>query len=136
MTNREIDALIAEKVMGWRIHPRNTAHYMHKDDDAIGYRVVAIAGDWLPSTDISAAWQVAERLEELFGCIVAVKILPNRAGINKVWNGERWEKKRYSVAVSGGDLAYDNMNLTSTTYDDLACMAICLAALKAAGVEL
>lgn len=85
------------------------------------------------STDISAAWQVVEKLAELFGCQIAVKILNKHSG--KIWNGERWELKKYSATVAGGNLGYDTPDLTSTIYHNEVCMAICLAALAAVGVE-
>lgn len=54
MTDRELDALVAEKVMGWRIHHRNTAHYVLPG--MRDYKVQALVSEWHPSTDIAAAW--------------------------------------------------------------------------------
>jgi len=48
--SREIDAMVAEKVMGL---PREQ-------------------GDWSPSTDIAAAWGVVEKMRDR-GCYVAVQ---------------------------------------------------------------
>lgn len=55
---REMDALIAERVMGWEIHPHKT-HYIHNDGKT-GYFVPC--GEFQPSEDIAAAWQVVERM--------------------------------------------------------------------------
>ena len=58
----ELDALVAEKVMGWR---RVDSH-----DDPTLYIWRTLRGDvsphyWKPSTDMTAAWQVVERIELL-----------------------------------------------------------------------
>lgn len=65
---REMDALVAEYVMGWKhvnvigltygeftIHPDNGVFIAH----ATQYRVIV---PWMPSTDIAAAWQVVEKM--------------------------------------------------------------------------
>lgn len=61
----EMDALVAEKVMGWEVHPRNTAHWRRKGDDGCDYRVMGDVGDWRPSRDIAAAWEVVEKTKHL-----------------------------------------------------------------------
>lgn len=58
---RELDALIAEKVMEWEIHPHQT-HYINRND---GDTRFIICGEFMPSTDIGAAWQVVEKMAEL-----------------------------------------------------------------------
>lgn len=62
LTLPEIDRLVAERVMGWQIHPRNTAHWMRASDDLIGYRPMAWHDQWHPTTDITHAWRVVERV--------------------------------------------------------------------------
>ncbi len=79
---RELDALVAEKVMGWRRmtyaeqYPGNP-NFAHRNEltgywhDAVG-KYCARAEDcpdyyapedaWSPSTDIAAAWEVVEKL--------------------------------------------------------------------------
>jgi hypothetical protein len=54
---REMDALVAEKVMGWRLHPHKT-HWMTNNNN---FRRI---GTFLPSDDISAAWEVVEKMKE------------------------------------------------------------------------
>jgi hypothetical protein len=56
----KLSELVATRVMGWKIHPRNTAHYMRVGDDEVGYRPVAFVSDWKPDTNISAAWEVKQ----------------------------------------------------------------------------
>lgn len=56
---RELDALVAEKVMGWRHWESSYAvgpkpHWITPDGDS---RV-----EWSPSTDIAAAWEVVDKL--------------------------------------------------------------------------
>lgn len=63
---RELDALVAERVMGWQLVPavngiespwwwdaNGPVHSMDKSD----WR-----GGWYPSTNIAAAWEVVERM--------------------------------------------------------------------------
>lgn len=53
---RELDALVAEKVLGW------SKGY---EDDGTPYWATgdtAMSGDWPPSTDVAEAWEVVEDL--------------------------------------------------------------------------
>lgn len=59
-----IDTLVAEKAMGWVVHPHNTAHWMLASDDVLCYAVRGMTSGldrWAPSINIVAAWQVVER---------------------------------------------------------------------------
>jgi len=65
---REIDALIAEKVMGWKVHARNTAWWVKAEEE--NESTTNIMG-WTcgndrfsPSTDIAAAWEVREHMKK------------------------------------------------------------------------
>jgi len=137
MKNREIDTIIAEKVFNWELM-KDTSMV---ERGFLTYRKMRNDWDWqetlVPefSKDILAAWGVAEKLEELFECVISIQIYPKRGGLDKFWTGERWERRRYSVTVSGGDLEYDSPSCSFAIYDNLLCEAICLAALKAVGVE-
>jgi len=66
---REMDALVAERVMGWRIHRRNTAWWVkaeEENENTLNIMAWACGKDkWSPSTDIAAAWKVEEKLMEL-----------------------------------------------------------------------
>ena len=56
----ETDALVAEKVMGWRhdLHLSLT----HAEDWRLTGRRVA-GSDWSPTTDIAAAWEVVKTMD-------------------------------------------------------------------------
>lgn len=114
MDNRQIDALVAEKVMGWGIHKRNTAFWVKSDRvDEVEARPIAFIHEWQPSTDISQAWQVVEKLRNNIYCQI-----------------EFWEDRNYSVNIitESGNSGYKE--------DKSISMAICLAALQAVGVNL
>jgi hypothetical protein len=107
---QELDALIAERVMGW--HVERYATYGAPSDhwhDATGSRVAS--SDWSPSTDIAAAWQIVERLR-LFDSAVGGKVL---------WQDEdTWHV---------GHLFWEQ--LQSDAHADTPMLAICRAALTA-----
>ena len=102
MTNREIDALVAEKVMGLKFYHASGEPDLVKVDgkktDIPKY-----------STSIEAAWQVVEKI-------------PN---MDMQFCGDNWCKVTFGYK---GD--------TFTIESHTAPLAICLAALKAVGVEI
>ena len=66
MTDDELNAAVATKVMGWRVHHRNTAHYVAaKDYNWLESKVEAWIDEWRPSTSIADAWRMEERILEL-----------------------------------------------------------------------
>lgn len=122
----EMDALIAEKVMGWM--------WVYKTGwELAGYPVF----DKLPfdaieyddsdyaitpySTDIAAAWQVVEKVFDNFAAWMTVGNNPDFM---------RYRGKYFST-VHGGKLEYDSPSCNITCYADTAPLAICRAALKA-----
>jgi hypothetical protein len=123
MTNREIDALVAEKVMGWAIHRRNTAWWVHKDDvDIVTWRKTANVHEWQPHRRIEQAWQVYEWLES--------------RGLVRVCNGDGDSKDCDFTPLQtrnhpSGEYCLESAHGSAESYP----MAICLAALKAVGVE-
>lgn len=64
----EIDRLVAEKVMGWLVHPRDTANYVLPvwgEHFVKSYRFMAstcCSDRWAPSTKIADAWRVVEHM--------------------------------------------------------------------------
>lgn len=66
---RELDALVAERVMGWKVF-RNGEHGSHRweaETDRGTLRVIdsSYSGDgFSPSTDIAAAWEVVEKMRD------------------------------------------------------------------------
>ena len=122
MTNREIDALIAKKVMGYE--PSEFTHwpcgkarspnqlYWRKDGKLFMF-------DNLPhySTDIAAAWQVVEKIK---GKYRGVEIGYRLGGwFCQIEDGTSDIDERYIAQAEA----------------DTAPLSICLAALKAVGVE-
>lgn len=122
MNNREIDALIAEKVMNLKLD--------YEFADVLGAPTVPALRDqydeWgmLPefSTDISDAWQVYEWLES--------------RGLVTVCNGDGDSKDCDFTPLQtwnhpSGEFCLESAHVSAESYP----MAICLAALKAVGVE-
>lgn len=113
-SGRELDALIAEKVMGWIVAHSSEGFYRWKPkpDNPNSY------SEWqegLPhySTNIADAWHVVEKLKE-YGNVVEVKCF--RSG-------------SVDVQVRGGNIN----DIRGAGNADTAPLAICLAALKAVG---
>lgn len=120
MTNREIDALIAEKVMGWqnsnsldvedRTYTKDGEHVMYVDD-------------FRPTESISDAWIVVERFAK-DGKSLRVEynsnfnewICSNQSDESIPLNGWSFEDELFSQ------------------YQATAPLAICLVALKAVGI--
>ena len=139
---RELDALVAEKVMGFvaaHIDTDESVKRWHSDEWFAGdadliaeirqYRGAGIYSDHLLphySTDIAAAWQVVERMTATHRA--SVHHYPH---VNNWWQcvlDIRDNKLRFPVERSHDGDEYANA--------PTAPHAICLAALKAVGVEL
>jgi len=114
VAGRELDALVAEKVMGWSVNrsERGWETLGVRPKRLIGRRgMCRLPGDaWSPSEDISAAWEVVEKLG-------AVRIEKFSDG----WYAQFGERERDR-----------NFRLTAGIAD-MAPLAICLAALAAVG---
>lgn len=129
---RELDALVAEKVMGLVVDLDNSKYFdgtqvatRKEDFGAIGEAVQTISGVYHPrlswplphySTDIAAAWEVVERL-----------------------SAENWIFDLLEGAHEGASpwrAHFMREGERSNGYGDSAPHAICLAALKAVGVKI
>ena len=137
MTNREIDALVAEKVMGWTRIPSNHPYRWYNDRggvivegqpqkfpcyDKANATYGGIPDDWRPSSSIAAAWEVVEKLSGPdfdHRCVIVSKT---------DMTDEKWGCEIGNTQAAGSDGA-------SYAVADTAPMAICLAALNAVGVE-
>lgn len=110
--SRELDALVAKKVMGFRVLSTWDADGTPKHVIDANQCEVDTAY-WPPaySTDIAAAWEVVEK----------TKLLDTYV-LTRAYAGEKWQ-----VIEMGGD--WQNPIATG----DSAPHAICLAALKAVG---
>lgn len=113
MNNREIDALVAEHVMGlWLVDGGYVKGYFEIEGIKTPHKIVEIPSF---STDIAAAWGVVERMAQ-----------------------EGWLMSIFHC----GSFGYRVVALTTTPESndtfattDEAPLAICLAALKAKGVN-
>jgi hypothetical protein len=107
---RELDALVAEKVMGWKwIGPDEFNDNRHLTLG--GQKVQARIPDY--STDIAAAWDVVEKMRPTFNLVLECVSL------------------EYNCHVARPGHLDEKVNVRA----DTAPLAICLAALKACGVE-
>jgi hypothetical protein len=133
---RELDAIVAEKVMGWeRSHdmppfahlwfaPRDTESAMAKAQGAV-YKSSG-AGGTRPafpvprySTDIAAAWLVVDRIRPTDDTRYGVTIESAVAG--------------WYCTIEDADVEWDDPAHTSVAYGETLPLAICRAALASAG---
>lgn len=116
MSDEELVRLSGEMVMGWRIHCRNTAHWvdarLEHSAGAPDYVVRASAGVWNPLLNLQDAWMLVEamRAKDKY---VRVEVQPSGMASVNIW--------RHGVVVD--------------ERADTAPRAIVLAALRAVGVE-
>lgn len=108
MDNRELDALVAEQVMGW--HEENGRWLNNKDS----YRLNTIA--WIPSMSMEDAWQVVEALEA------------------RGWLVDMERMARPDGSVLTVCRFHDHQVLHSET-DEVPATAICKAALRVVAWE-
>lgn len=106
---REIDRLIAEKVMGWEVP------YEYDDIGIMAYTAERGGFAFSPTTNIADAWQVLEKFKRE-GYLFTIK---NTVGGNYCFSLTDW----------------NDMCDTFTGEAKTATLAICLAALKAVGVK-
>ena len=132
MTNREIDALVAEKVMGQPVEwvevldylSRRKEPYLCESNEGQG------ANDEVEhySTSISAAWELLDRFGFIVGPRFKAGAYPtDHPGIRTGW----YVYKTWDAAAND---TYEWEQHAFAEADTLP-MAICLAALKAVGVE-
>lgn len=111
---RELDALIAEKVMGWALVSNQKAN-------KAGWWGLAPGSSLMPlpyySLSISDAWEVVEKLEE--------KGITMDMG--QVWNGGEW---MWAIQFQKIHLMTGQVDHYRQEYANTAPLAICLAALK------
>ena len=123
---RELDALIAEKVMGHRMFepPPMSEPWEVMPDDYRGRPLLPY------STDIGAAWEVVEKMRERGKDRKDIAICMDGFSLSQNHVGEDWQD--YPWAPEGGWSATftDGYN-TSGAAALTAPHAICLAALKA-----
>ncbi len=135
----ELDALVAEKVMGWKPDPPGN---FWVDQNGIVHANRKY-GPWMdtgevifePSTDIAAAWFVLERLNDILAMLPPgpnestywVQLVPYGSG-----------SARVEIVRDGNDLPAHYLDALFGTgnWDPMAApLAICRAALAACGVK-
>lgn len=131
---REMDALVAEKVMGWTDIQWQTFPGENGEEVKAFARGVSPIGDLrviVPnySTDITAAWEAAEKIPLKYteGYVSVTRTaagnpqyLYDCVACNRIYDSGGWaEPERFSVVG----------------HADTAPLAICRAALKAMGIE-
>lgn len=109
MTDNELNALIAERVMELRVDPDDCGCTDCLTGQTMNSRTLP---DYC--NDIAAAWQVAEKMREHF-TYLTLQII-------RVRIGARFDGTQFAEPIE-------------TVWDKTAPRAICLAALKAVGVE-
>ena len=116
---REMDTLIAQKVMGWSADPEG--YWLNKKEnyDDTGWGLIdqdktthhPSSRRFCPSTDIAAAWMVVEKFYSM--------------SLNKYSGGDEW--RVYLVTER------DGANVDAHAEADTAPLAICRTALLAVG---
>ena len=116
----KLDALVAEKVMGWRVLIRERAWWVDAETSngpAPSEEVRGLVGYWSPSFDIRAAWGVRKHvLDTMEG---------SRCSVMSVARMFTWV--RFFDVETGRDLGQYT--------DESECVAIVIAALRAKGVS-
>ncbi len=125
MTDRELDVLVAEKVMGWEPKESVTGHYDQWTDKEGKLRTtwsdaLPIAFCWRPSTSIADVWEVVESVSNELVWLALEGPAPYDA------SKEGW---RCSI------ISYDPDVPTHCVDAATAPRAICLAALRAVSIE-
>ena len=112
----DIDTIIATKIMGWVVHPRNTAHWMRASDNPKAYRPVGstcFPDKFSPSQNIADAWRVIEHI--------------STPGVGTRVDGLPWATRFAYLFEKSNLWAFDAKG---------AALEISRMALKAAGIEL
>jgi len=129
----ELDALVAERVMGWR-HVKVTAGYSEVGSSEILYdhhdywERPDLSKTHLHhfSTDIAAAWQVVEKLGSWHGFKFILCLRDKLNAIEVKLEEGRWEAGWFEDSYEGPEARV-------VSYGDTAPEAICRAALETVG---
>jgi hypothetical protein len=119
MDLREIDRLVAEKVMGWSIYKEKSGFEWYAVVEDGKFKFIRSVETFEPTKDIRDAWKVVEKLRErrIFSLYDAWD-----EDDNKIFCANFEYNDTYHVVDYKG-------------YAGTATLAICLAALKSVGVE-
>ena len=111
----ELDALVAEKVMGWEKNDQGMWVMSRSTENGWKQTINIAASQWRPSTSIKVAWEVMEKMRHL-GLYPGVGV-----------DGDRWEAWVFDTEPVQGDFSAPKVKATAP----IAPLAICKAALKA-----
>ena len=116
MTNRELDALVAENIFGCKLSFDSNANRYHCLCAVGVHPNKGKTSYYIPhySSDISAAWEVFTLVSKEIGCLTKLSTFPG------TWEDEYTWSCDFTTAVG---LA------------DTAPMAICIAALRSKGID-
>jgi hypothetical protein len=153
----ELDALIAEKVIGWKkrgiewVHPTELNNCGQPKRMAYSEDVVVGAYDpgeytekaWSPSTDIAAAWEVVEKLRLIwrplyqdFGFHASIRMwFEPDPGTKPNPSRSAWYPHRVDQWHVDWVDTRDGISIGLLAHAPTLPHAICLAALRALGVE-
>ena len=114
----ELDALVAEKVMGWeQRHPKHWAECAGTGGLGDSFEYRRSQAEWSPSTSIADAWEVVENIKH-----------PHRRSVFVGFDCAILTEGPYQCCVNEPDGL-----CVASAWADTAPHAICLAALKAVG---
>lgn len=124
MTDEQIIELLATKVMGWckhQLHPDLPDWYL-LDKDLFRFKM---RGDWNPLVKIDDAWMVVEKLGRWhgFNFMIMYECWTWRVGNPLFWTVGWFEE------------GYEGPESRCSAESETVTRAICLAALKAHGIE-
>lgn len=137
--SERLDMLVAVRVMNWRTHNRNTAWWVDAAHESGLIPEGGIRGltcghtRWSPSTSISAAWEVVDKLHghhECAGYGHCVQLHKDPCGDRSFLD---WKCRFMGWANPSGTAG--GPEATQWFRADTAPLAICLAALRACNVS-
>ena len=115
---RELDAMIADKVMGWTEQPYSRPPSHWQDEE--GYTILTLPNF---STDIAAAWQVVERMRRFSDLRSFAVVVQD--------NSEHGAEPEWLARFDRYEVATDEMVTAEWWSSKSAAKVICIAALKA-----
>lgn len=97
--DEDLNKLVAEKIMGWAVHFRNTACYCQAEEkNKAMTSCPAHVDDWRPSANNSQAWQVLEAIKS-HGNDVDIFVTPEDVTV-VIQHATDIDSKRYRVVAS------------------------------------